>query len=97
MTYTGAQALTIEGKDAVIDGAERGWAGVRRQRRRRPQDRTLTFQNSPAEGIDVEVPAAATGTLKVSLYQVTIKDNKGHGVLVNDQVRPVDHRWCAAG
>jgi hypothetical protein len=34
------------------------------------------------------VPAAATGTIRVILDRVTIADNKGHGVLVNDQVHP---------
>jgi hypothetical protein len=33
----------------------------------------------------VEVPPSATGTVRVSLTGVEIKDNLGHGVLVNDQ------------
>jgi hypothetical protein len=48
----------------------------------------LTVRGSPAEGIDVEVPASATGTVRVTLFGSSILDNLGHGVLVNDQVDP---------
>ena len=48
----------------------------------------LTVRNAPAEGIAVEVPATATGTLRLALRASTILGNKGHGVLVNDQVDP---------
>ena len=46
------------------------------------------MRNAPAEGIAVEVPADATGTIHVSLFDVDILDNRGHGVLVNDQEDP---------
>ena len=36
-------------------------------------------------GLAVEVPAAATGTIHVSLFRVEILNNLGHGVVVNDQ------------
>ena len=46
------------------------------------------MRNSLAEGIAVQVPLAATGTVRVSLFNVDIVNNSGHGVLVNDQVDP---------
>jgi hypothetical protein len=49
----------------------------------------LTVRKAPTEGIDVEVPGSATGTVQVSLFGVAILDNLGHGVLVNDQVDPL--------
>ena len=88
VTYTGAQDLSLEGNDAIIDGANAGGPSFIANGGGDLKVSELTFSNSPAEGIDVEVPAAATGTLKVTLYKVTIKDNKGHGLLVNDQVDP---------
>jgi hypothetical protein len=88
VTYTGAQALTIEGNDAIIDGAGAGGPAFIANGGGDLKVSELTFRNSPAGGIDYEVPAAATGTIKVQLDRVTIADNKGHGVLVNDQVHP---------
>jgi len=46
----------------------------------------LKVRNSELEGIAVEVPGSATGTVDVSLVNVDILDNDGHGVLVDDQV-----------
>ena len=88
VTYTGAQALTIEGKRAVIDGAGAGGVAFLATGGASLTIEDLTVQNAPAEGIALEVPAAATGTIKVKLSHVIIKDNKGHGVLINDQVQP---------
>ena len=88
VTYTGTQALTISGKDAVIDGAGAGGPAFAATGGADLSIADLTIQNAPAEGIDVEIPAAATGTIRFELSGVTIKDNKGHGVLVNDQVHP---------
>ncbi len=89
VVFSGAQALTIEAAGVVLDGAAIG-AG--------PALLTtgggdltilgLTVRNAPAEGIDIEVPATATGTLRVNLAGVAILANKGHGVLVNDQLDP---------
>ena len=88
VTYTGAQELSLSGSDAVVDGAGAAGPAFIANGGGDLKFSELTFRNSPAEGIDVEVPAAATGTLKVRLDRVTIADNKGHGVLVNDQVHP---------
>lgn len=46
------------------------------------------MRNAQAEGITVEVPRSATGTVRVSLFNVDIINNLGHGVLVNDQEDP---------
>jgi hypothetical protein len=88
VTYTGAQDLTLEGNNAIIDGASASGPAFIVTGGGDLKVSELTFRNSPAEGIDYEVPAAATGTIKVRLDRVTIADNKGHGVLVNDQVDP---------
>jgi hypothetical protein len=89
VVFSGAQDLTIEAAGVVLDGAAIG-AG--------PAflltgggDLTvlgLTVRNAPAEGIDIEVPPTATGTVRLTLAGVAIVGNAGHGVLVNDQVDP---------
>lgn len=88
VTYTGTQPLTINGKQAVIDGAGAGGPAFAATGGANLTIADLTIQNAPAEGIDVEIPAEATGTIRFALSGVTIRDNKGHGVLLNDQVHP---------
>ena len=93
VNFTGAQALTIRGNGAVLDGsgialgaaflATGGGVTISR----------LTVRDAPAEGIAVEVPAGATGTIYVWLAQVEVRDNRGHGVLVNEQ--EILPRWTA--
>ena len=87
--FSGAQDLSIVGNGATLDGSRAGGdpafvasgggdlavAG-------------LNVRNSLAEGILVQVPPSATGTVKVSLFNVDIINNSGHGVLVNDQEDP---------
>jgi hypothetical protein len=89
VTFTGAQALTINGNGAVIDasGVAQGAAFLATGGGDLAVSR-LAVRNGPAEGIAVEVPSGATGTLYVSLFRVEISGNLGHGVLVNDQVDP---------
>ncbi len=84
--FTGAQALTINGNGAVLDGSEiaRGAAFLATGGGDLTISR-LTVRNAPAEGVAVEVPANATGEISVSLERVEILGNRGHGVLVNDQ------------
>ena len=87
VVYTGTQPLTINGNSATIDGS--GLAGGAAFLSTGGGDLAvsrLTVRNAPAEGIAVEVPSTATGTLHVSLFRVEIRGNRGHGVLVNDQV-----------
>ena len=79
VTFSGTQDLTILGRDIVIDGENAGG--------------TAFLVNGGGdlaiEGITYQVPSTATGTIKVSLTNVSIEDNKGHGVLINDQDNPV--------
>ena len=86
VVFTGAQALRIDGNLATIDGSgvalgaaflATGGGDLEVSR--------LTVRDAPAEGIAVEVPSSATGTIHVSLFRVQILNNLGHGVLVNDQ------------
>ena len=64
-------------------------------RRRRPSVRRaavtssisgLRISGAPDNNIDIEVPASATGTLKVELDGVTIAGSGNHGVFIEDQV-----------
>jgi hypothetical protein len=48
----------------------------------------LTARDAPGSGIAVDIPNAATGTVRVPLDQVDILENAGHGVLVDDQDDP---------
>lgn len=88
LTFTGAQKLSISGKGAVIDGgAARGTAFLANGGGDIALE-GLTFRNADGEGVAVQVPADARGTIRVTLRNVTITGNKGHGLLVNDQVNP---------
>ncbi len=88
VTFSGTQALTIDGQDAIIDGTDAGGSALVADGGASLKIKDLTVQNAPGEGIAVEIPLTATGTIKVTLERVTIMDNAGHGVLVNDQVDP---------
>jgi hypothetical protein len=85
--YTGAQQLTITGNKFVLDGAGLA-AGSDVLRATGGGDLTIsniTLRRGPENGLTVAVPATASGTQKVTLRNVTVLNNKGHGVLVNDQ------------
>ena len=88
--FTGAQDLTIDGNAATLDGSAMVLVGPAFRATGGGDLRVsnLTVRDSPAEGIAVEVPADATGTVSVSLFKVDVINNQGHGVLVNDQVDP---------
>ncbi len=86
IAFTGTQDLTIDGNRTTIDAAGSGDDALLFTGGGDLRISSLTVKNAAQEGIDVEVPAAATGTVEVTLVNVTIADNKGHGVLVNDQV-----------
>ena len=90
VVYTGPQPLTIEGNNAVIDGSDISAraAAIVATGGGDLTVRHLTVRSAPGEGIDVEVPGAATGTIRVTLFHVVIANNGGHGVLVNDQDDP---------
>jgi hypothetical protein len=88
VAYTGAQELSIDGNGTTIDGSTlpanataflaNGGGNLSLM--------SLTVRKAPAEGVTVQVPASRTGTIKVTMLDLQILDNKGHGVLVNDQV-----------
>jgi hypothetical protein len=85
--FTGTQELAIHGNDATLDGA--GIPSGEAFRATGGGDLTvshLTVRHAPGEGITVEVPPTATGTQRVSLFHVDVVGNRGHGVLVNDQL-----------
>ena len=86
VVFTGSQALAIDGNGATIDasGVAQGAAFLATGGGDLAISR-LAVRNAPAEGIAVEVPPSATGTVHISLFRVEIADNLGHGVLVNDQ------------
>ena len=85
--FTGPQELTIDGNGATLDGSAlppaapaflaSGGGDLAISR--------LTVRDAPAEGITMEVPDGATGTVTLSLFKVDVIGNAGHGVLVNDQ------------
>lgn len=93
VVYTGTQALDIAGNGAILEGAGLGAtapAAFLANGGGNLSVAGLTVQNAPQEGLTYQVPAAATGIKKVVLVGVQILGNRGHGVLVNDQVDPID-------
>lgn len=88
LTFTGSQDLAIDGARSIIDAAAAGGTALAFVGGGDLRVSNLSVRNAPGEGIDVEVPATATGTVKVTLSNVAIEDNDGHGVLINDQVDP---------
>jgi hypothetical protein len=88
VTFTGPQDLAIDGNQATLDGAATGGTAFRVTGGGDLEVSNLTVRNAPGDGIAVEVPAAATGTIRVSLLKVDLIENDGFGLLVNDQVDP---------
>lgn len=85
--FSGGQDLTIEGAGATLDGAGiPGGPAFRATGGGSLAVLGLTVRNAPAEGVEVQVPPTATGTLRLLLAGVHVTGNRGHGVLVNDQV-----------
>ena len=87
--FAGAQDLSIVGNGATLDGSRAGGdPAFVASGGGDLSVASLNVRNSLAEGILVQVPPTATGTVKVSLFNVDIINNSGHGVLVNDQEDP---------
>ena len=84
--FAGSQGLTINGSGATLDGAKAPGPAFVATGGGDLAVTGLTVRNAQTEGILVEVPPSATGTIRVSLVNVNISNNRGHGVLVNDQV-----------
>jgi hypothetical protein len=90
--FTGAQDLEISGQGLVLDGSDllddetnflaSGGGDL--------EISGVTFQNAPGNGMTVQVPDVATGTQRVSLFQVAALGNDDHGVEINDQEAPED-------
>ena len=94
--FNGPQNLTINGAGAIVDGRNADGPAFRTTGGGDLTVVKLTVRNAPAEGIAVEVPSSATGTVRVELLDVAIIDNAGHGVLVNDQDDPATPRSRAS-
>ena len=77
IVYTGSQGLTINGNHATIDGANAGGTAFRTTSGADLTLAGLTFRNAPGEGVRVDVPAGATGTIHITLLDVDIVNNLG--------------------
>ena len=86
--FTGPQDLTIIGNGAALDGARAAGPAFLATGGASLTVSGLDVRNAQAEGIAVEVPATATGTIRLALFNVAIVNNLSHGVLVNDQEDP---------
>jgi hypothetical protein len=87
LTFTGTQDLVIEGRRAVLGGsllpadtpalfATGGGDLVVQQ---------LTIRGATGTGMTVAIPAAATGTIRLTYRDVRFEGNASHGLLINDQ------------
>ncbi|MBA3497496.1 MAG: hypothetical protein H0T86_10355, partial [Gemmatimonadales bacterium] len=87
ITYSGAQALTIVGRDAELVGTDlaAAEAALVANGGGNLTLRALAVRGAPGNGIIVAVPDEAQGTISIVLEDVTIRGNGLHGVLVNDQ------------
>jgi hypothetical protein len=92
VSFTGSQAITIDGSGAVLDGAglAAGESALVASGGGNLEVRDLTVRNAPGSGIAIEIPAASTGTLEFALIGVTAWGNGLHGAVINDQVDPGD-------
>lgn len=90
VVYTGSQSLTVEGENAVLDGSAlaAGQGAFRVTGGGDLSVRSLGVRNAPDFGIAVEIPASSTGIKRVTLTDVDISGNRGHGVVINDQAAP---------
>ncbi len=90
VVYTGKQGLEIFGSGAIVDGGGLGANddAFMANGGGNLSVSLLTIRRAPQQGLTYQVPVGATGLKKVSLAGVTIRDNEGHGVLVNDQDFP---------
>lgn len=87
VTYTGAQALEINGSGNEIVGAALA-AGQDAFVANGGGDlkvRRLTVRNAPGVGIKVLVPLTETGVVEVTFQDVVVRNNGLHGALINDQ------------
>ena len=88
VVFSGLQDLTIDGNGATLDGAGTGGVAFSVIGGGDLAVSNLTVRNAAAEGIAVELPESATGTVSVLLFNVSVINNAGHGILINDQNNP---------
>lgn len=85
VTYEGAQALSIDGLGAVIDASGVLDDGIVANGGGSLSLENLTVSNAPEDGVFVDVPALASGTIAVELRNVTISGNHEFGLHIDDQ------------
>ena len=88
--FSGVQDLTIDGGHSTLNAAGAGGDAFVANGGGNLVVSNLTVRNATGEGLEVQIPPGSTGTVRVSLFNVTIKDNLGHGVLVDDQISNTD-------
>ena len=86
VTYTGTQDLTINANHATLDGSSAGGSAFVASGGGDLTLIGLTVANASGQGVEVQVPASATGTMRVALTDVKITGNAGHGFMVDDQL-----------
>jgi hypothetical protein len=84
LTYAGSQDLVIEARGAVIDGSAIGDVLVATGGASLSL-RDLVVQNAGADGIVVQVPAAATGVVSLEMAGVILVGNGEFGAHLDDQ------------
>jgi hypothetical protein len=89
VTFTGPQGLTITGAGTTLDGSAATGPAFAATGGGDLAVSHLTVQNAQAEGIAMDVPTYATGSIRVWLDHLDIVNNAGHGVLVDDQDDPL--------
>lgn len=84
VTYTGSQGLAIDGRGAVIDASAvsdalvaTGGASLSLQ--------DITIQDAMDDGVVVDVPPSASGTVSVELRGVTLSGHGAFGLHIDDQ------------
>jgi hypothetical protein len=87
--FTGPQDLAVDGNRVTLDGSGMTAGPALRVTGGGALRLTaLAVRHSPGDGVAVDVPSSAAGTIHVSLHEVQITDNDGHGVVINDQDDP---------
>ncbi len=84
LTYTGTQALTIEGGQVTVYGYYTADALFDLRVRSAITITDMMILQSQGVGVRVVVPEDATGTVRVTMHRVGLAGHLGHGLLVND-------------
>ncbi|MGE0441703.1 MAG: hypothetical protein AB7L66_18170 [Gemmatimonadales bacterium] len=90
LSYTGAQDLSVEGDDAVVDASGAGGNGLVATGGGSLDITRLTIQNAPGNGLVLTVPAGATGVVSLTLDRFAARGNGLYGVLMDDQAPEQD-------